>query len=70
MNWRAVRAVIRKDLKVVLQNKGVSIPMLVIPLIVLVVLPSMAAFVPLLQSSILGLYRLDLGTVHRNPLQL
>jgi ABC-2 type transport system permease protein len=50
LNWRVVRAIIRKDLKVVLQNKGVSIPMMVIPVIVLVALPSMAAFVPVLED--------------------
>ena len=30
MNWRAIRAIVRKDLKVVLQNKGVSIPIIVV----------------------------------------
>jgi len=42
--------VIRKDLKVVLQNKGVSIPMIVVPLVILVALPALAAFAPSLQS--------------------
>ena len=50
VNWRAVRAIIRKDLKVVLQNKGVSVPMMVVPLIILVALPALAAFAPSLQS--------------------
>ena len=50
MNWRAVRAVVRKDLKVVLQNKGVSIPMIVVPLVILLALPALAAFAPALQS--------------------
>ena len=39
MNWRAIRAIVRKDLKVVFQNKGVMIPIIVIPLVFLVVLP-------------------------------
>jgi ABC-2 type transport system permease protein len=50
VNWRAVRAVVRKDLKVVLQNKGVSVPMIVVPLVILVALPALAAFAPALQS--------------------
>lgn len=50
MNWRAVRAIIRKDLKVVLQNKGVSIPMIVVPLVILVALPALAAFAPAFQD--------------------
>ena len=50
MNWRAVRAVVRKDLKVVLQNKGVIVPMIVVPVVILVALPALAAFAPALQS--------------------
>ncbi len=38
MNWDAVQAIVRKDLKVVFQNKGVSIPLIVAPLFILVVL--------------------------------
>ena len=50
MNWRAIRAIVRKDLKVVLQNKGVTIPMILLPLILFVVLPALAAFLPSLGS--------------------
>lgn len=50
MNWRAIRAIVRKDLKVVLQNKGVMIPIVVVPLIFLVLLPGMAALAPLLEG--------------------
>lgn len=39
MNWRAIRAIIRKDLRVVLQNKGVVLPILLLPLILFVLLP-------------------------------
>jgi hypothetical protein len=39
MNWRAIRAVIRKDLKVALQSKGVVIPLILVPVIMLVALP-------------------------------
>ncbi len=50
MNWRAIKAIIRKDLKVVFQNKGVSIPLVVVPIIILGVLPALAAFAPFLQD--------------------
>ena len=50
MNWRAVRAVVRKDLKVVLQNKGVVIPMIVVPMVILLALPALSALAPALQS--------------------
>ncbi len=50
MNWRAVKAIVRKDLKVVLQNKGVSIPLIVVPVVILGILPAMAAFAPALEN--------------------
>lgn len=39
MNRRAMQAIIRKDLKVVLQSKAVLIPLIMVPLIILVILP-------------------------------
>jgi ABC-type Na+ efflux pump permease subunit len=39
MNTRAVFAIARKDLKVALQNKGVVLPIIILPLILFVVLP-------------------------------
>jgi ABC-2 type transport system permease protein len=48
MNTRAIQAIIRKDLKVTLQNKGVMIPLVVVPLIMFVVMPALAGLVPLL----------------------
>jgi ABC-type Na+ efflux pump permease subunit len=50
VNWRAIKAIVRKDLKVVFQNKGVSIPLIVVPVMILGILPAMAAFAPLLQD--------------------
>jgi ABC-2 type transport system permease protein len=46
MNWRAILAIVRKDLKVVLQNKSVILPIVIIPLVLFVLLPWMAAFAP------------------------
>jgi hypothetical protein len=50
MNSRAIRAIVRKDLKVVLQNKGVSIPIIVVPTLLLVLLPALAAIAPALED--------------------
>ncbi len=46
MNWRAVFAIVRKDLKTVLQNKGVIIPIIAVPLILFGVLPWISALAP------------------------
>ena len=46
MNWRAIFAIVRKDLKVVLQNKGVIIPIIVVPLVLFGVLPWLALLAP------------------------
>lgn len=46
MKMRAVSAIVRKDLKVVLQNKGVILPIIIVPMVLFVVLPVMAAFAP------------------------
>ncbi|MBZ0305752.1 MAG: ABC transporter permease subunit [Anaerolineae bacterium] len=39
MNWRAIRAIIRKDLKVVFQSKAVLMPIIIVPLLLLVLIP-------------------------------
>jgi ABC-type multidrug transport system permease subunit len=39
MNTRAVLAIVRKDLKVALQNKGVLLPIIILPLILFVIFP-------------------------------
>ena len=46
MNWRAIFAIVRKDLKVVVQNKGVTIPIVVVPLVLFGILPWLSAFAP------------------------
>jgi ABC-2 type transport system permease protein len=52
MNWRAIKAVVRKDLKVVFQNKGVLIPLIVVPLIFMVALPAVTALIPLFEDDL------------------
>jgi ABC-type Na+ efflux pump permease subunit len=39
MNTRAILAIVRKDLKVALQNKGVVLPIVILPLILFVIFP-------------------------------
>lgn len=39
MNTRAIRAIVRKDLKVAMQNKGVVLPIIILPLIIFVIFP-------------------------------
>lgn len=46
MNWRAIRAIIRKDLKVIARSKGVLIPLIVVPVVMFVALPGLAALAP------------------------
>ena len=46
MNWNAVWAIVRKDLKVVFQNKAVSIPLIVAPVAIMVALPVLAMLAP------------------------
>lgn len=45
MNWRAIRAVVRKDLMVVTRSKMVLLPLLILPLIMQVILPGVFGFV-------------------------
>ena len=46
MNARAIFAVVRKDLKVVSQNKGVMLPIVLFPLILFVILPWLVVLLP------------------------
>jgi ABC-2 type transport system permease protein len=46
MNGRSIAAIIRKDLKVVSQNRGVVVPFIIVFLVFFVVMPGLSAFVP------------------------
>lgn len=48
MNTRAMFAIVRKDLKVVSQNKGVMLPIIIAPLVLFVVLPWLVTLAPAL----------------------
>lgn len=52
MNWRAIKAIVHKDLRVVLQNKGVSIPLIVVPALFMVLLPALTGLVPLFEADL------------------
>ncbi|MDA8217427.1 MAG: ABC transporter permease subunit [Dehalococcoidales bacterium] len=54
MNWRAIRAIVRKDLKVVTQSKAVLLPLILVPLIMLVIIPAAFALVPSMLGSSLA----------------
>ena len=45
-NWRAIRAIMRKDLKQVIQNKMIWVPMIAVPGILEVVLPLVMVLMP------------------------
>ena len=51
MNWRAIFAIVRKDLKVVSQNKGVTLPIIIVPLVLFVVLPWITTLAPSLANT-------------------
>ncbi len=52
MNWRAIRAIMRKDLRVALKSKAVLLPMIIVPLILIGLLPAAVTLVPqVLQST-------------------
>lgn len=46
MNPRVIRAIIRKDLTVVLRSKAVMIPIIVVPLIFFILIPLLVSFTP------------------------
>ena len=46
MNWRAIFAIVRKDLKVVFQNKGVIIPIITLPLVLFGIIPWVGVLAP------------------------
>ncbi len=46
MNRRSLQAIIQKDLKVALQNKGVVLPLILLPLILFVIMPWVMMLVP------------------------
>ena len=50
MNARAIRAIVVKDLSVLRHSKAVLIPLIVVPLVMLLILPALAALAPSLMN--------------------
>jgi hypothetical protein len=51
MNWRAIKAIIRRDLLAVTRSKGVMLPLIIVPLIFMIVLPAVfGIFAPVLMD--------------------
>jgi ABC-type Na+ efflux pump permease subunit len=51
MNTRAILAIVRKDIKVVVRNKGVMIPMIIIPVLFFVIFPGLVGlFAPAMED--------------------
>lgn len=45
MNWRAISAITRKDLKVVSKSKAVLYPLILVPIILMVFIPALMGFI-------------------------
>ncbi len=51
MNWRAIRAIMKRDLLAVVRSKGVLLPIILVPVILLIILPgAMGLFTPVLNQ--------------------
>ena len=50
MNWRAVRAVVRRDIRVAAGSKAVVVPAVAVTLLLLVVVPAMAGLLPVIAA--------------------
>jgi ABC-type Na+ efflux pump permease subunit len=51
MNVRAILAIVRKDIKVVVRNKGVMIPMIILPVLFFVIFPGLVGlFAPAMEN--------------------
>lgn len=51
MNWRAIRAIVRRDLLAVVRSKGVMIPLIIVPLVFMILLPAgLGRFAPMLNQ--------------------
>lgn len=51
MNWRAIKAIIRRDLLAVIRSKGVLLPLIIVPLLFMIVIPGVFGyFAPVLSE--------------------
>lgn len=51
MNWRAIKAIIQRDLLAVIRSKGVMLPLIIVPLVFMIILPAaFGYFTPILME--------------------
>lgn len=51
MNWRSIRAIVKRDMLAVVRSKGVMLPLILVPLILMVLLPGgLGYFIPVLNQ--------------------
>lgn len=51
MNWRIIKAVVRRDLLAVVRSKGVMIPLIIVPVILMIALPfAIGRFTPMMNE--------------------
>lgn len=65
MNVRAIRAIVRKDLRISLQNKAVTIPVIIVPMLFMIILPAVAIVVPMHIDDVGEMFE-DMGAFLRN----
>lgn len=46
MNWRIIRAIVRRDLRLVRRSKAIMTPLIVLPVLLMIVFPMLLAFLP------------------------
>lgn len=46
MNWRIIRAIVRRDLRLVRRSKAIMTPLIVLPILLMIVFPTLLAFLP------------------------
>lgn len=51
MNTRAIMSIVRKDLKVALQNRGVVLPIIILPMVLFVAFPWIMVYIPTLADA-------------------
>ncbi len=66
MNWRAIWAVVRKDLRLVTQNKNVIASLTIMPLLFFVIMPGVLVYLSTGSGSVLGEMQSDLGEFFAN----
>ena len=62
MNWRAIRAIVRRDLMGVTRSKGVLLPIIIVPLVIMILIPLAVGLLMPLLGDVPGLNMGDMDT--------